>query len=153
MLCCILRKVKGRKQQKRNNQKDGKTNSKKAPLKKTKASEAVSKEANETCATTFTEERDVYYAVMFTKPAAYYIARSLNESAPPEGERYVMKFLDRGPNNTYFLPPRDEIEDVERKFIFCKADLDGPGPFYLRNHEVIENLYKKRMKAIKDLLV
>eukprot|EP00064_Thunnus_orientalis_P013520 superscaffoldBa00002212_g13559 len=71
---------------------------------------------------------------VFMKPAAYHIARSHTESTPPEGERYVMKFLDRRPNNTFLLPSRDKIEDVEHKFILCKAGLEGPGPFYLCNH-------------------
>lgn len=57
-----------KKASKKKQSKDGKTKGKKA------LQEAVSKEANETCATTFTVERDVYYAVMSTKPAAYYIA-------------------------------------------------------------------------------
>lgn len=158
----LLEESDKKKAAKKKKTKDGKTKSKKAPLEKVNASEAVvneavTKEVNpenpETCTTTFTVDRDVYYAVMFTKPAAYYIARSLNESAPPEGERYVMKFLDRGPNNTFFLPSRDKIEDVEREFILCKAELEGAGPFYLRNHEVIENLYKNKMRDIKKELV
>lgn len=98
-----------------------------------------------------TVERDTYYAVMFTKPAAYYIARVLNESTPPEGETsYVMKFLNRGPNNTYHLPSREKVEDVERKFILCRANLEGAGPFYLRNHTEVETAYKLKLKMIKS---
>lgn len=98
-----------------------------------------------------TIERDTYYAVLFTKPAKYYIARVLNESTPPEGETtYVMKFLDRGPNNTHHLPSREKVEDVEKKFILCKANLVGAGPFYLSNYTEVENVYKQKLQMMKS---
>lgn len=80
-------------------------------------------------------EPDVYYAVMFTSPPAYYIVQPMNVSTPPDGEQYVVKFLSRGPNNTYVLPVRDRIENVDKRFFLCRAQLDGAGPFNLRNFE------------------
>lgn len=61
-----------------------------------------------------TIESDVYYAVMFTSPPAYYIGRPLNISTPPDGEEYTVKFLNRGPNNTYVRLAQDKIENVPK---------------------------------------
>lgn len=130
----------------------------KQPKATTKPTNADDKEASTSCETTIQDstqdiaiEKDPYYAVMFTKPAAYYIARALNKSPPEyEGERYVMKSLNRGPNNTYNLPLREKVEDVERKSILCQAKLEGAGPFYLKNNKEVESTYRRKLKEMKE---
>lgn len=95
-----------------------------------------------------TIESDVYYAVMFTSPPAYYIGRPLNVSTPPDGEEYIVKFLNRGPNNTYVLPARDKIENVQKQLFLCKAELEGAGPFHLKNYDEVEKVFKRQLKAL-----